>query len=314
MNPTEPSLASGGTSARYGTVGDHFEWQAAIALYDQDRVVEARDLALRLGTGATGAMTGWFRLFEAEAEARERSEVVSLADWLDLEFAREDVGDLNDLRAEILAAMDEMAARLGWSHGPKVRISILGPDADAPWAIGRYGYMVPKADYDKICLPSHVLGHSSALKITLQHEYAHVIVRQGSQGKAPDWLDEGIAMLAEPRIDPAVVAAFANGRHPWLSPTELNQAFHAERRNGENSVRVHMAYMQAALLVRYVVGQCQELRVARLLEGFVNNPNWQELWMRVTGQPYADEALREVYGIGESELFDLVLSTLSDRE
>lgn len=289
--------------SRYGSQGEHVDWRAAIKLYERDQVVEARDLALKLGVGATAAMTSWYRLFEAEAETRERARVVPLFDWLDLEFVPEHAPPVENFEPYIRSAVNQIADRIGQPHAPKTRIAILNPDADAPWAIGRYGYMTAKDPYAKICLPHRIFGSAALLNVTLQHEYAHVLVNSAAEGKAPQWLDEGIAMLAEPHLSLDVKRGFASGELEWLSPTALDAAFHAERRNGENSGRIHLAYEQAAWIVRHLTSICGEQHIGNLLTGFVNNSAWTEIRMRVTGQHAADEALREVFGVGEEELF-----------
>jgi hypothetical protein len=272
--------------------------------------VEARQLALALGVGGTGAYTGWYRLFEAEAITRERSRVIPLYDWLDLEFVEDECPPVEQFEPAIRSAVDAIAKRFGWRHGPKVRVAILAAEADAPWAIGRYGYMTDKFPYDKICVPNRALRDRGTLEVTVAHEYAHVIVLNGAEGKAPTWLDEAIAMLAEPHLDRNARQAFVSGRAEWLAPEALDRAFHAERRDGDNSRRVYLAYQQAAWLGRTIVSCCGEAKVARLLEGFVNNSTWNELRMRLTGQHPADEALREVYGMRETELFARTLHDL----
>lgn len=61
-----------------------------------------------------------------------------------------------------------------------------------------FGYMVPKAPSYKICLPSprrrREGARAKALAPALTHELSHVFVHSLSAGRAPHWLDEGLAM------------------------------------------------------------------------------------------------------------------------
>ncbi|MGV3617119.1 MAG: peptidase MA family metallohydrolase [Fimbriimonas sp.] len=303
----EPITPRPFTTSRYGSLGDHTEWRTAIEHYHWDRVAEAHQMANELGLGASGGYGGWYRLIEAEATTRYRSEVRKLADWLELEWIPTGGDEGEDLGQEVLEACDGIATRLGWTHGPLTRVAILSAEVDAPWAIGRYGYMADKYPYDKICVPARVVNSPSELRATVAHEYAHVIVLNGAIGRAPTWLDEAIAMLAEPNPDLQARSAFSDGQADWLGPDELDMAFHAERRDGENSRRVYFAYQQAAWIGRFLVSCCGEARIAELLNGFANNSTWTELKMRATGQHPADEALREVFAMSEREVFAAAL-------
>ena len=300
MTPNTPRSFA---TSRYGTLGDHMEWRAAIEQYHWDRVEEAYALINELGIGGDAGYGGWYRLIEAEATTRARSQVRRLTDWLELETIPEETAYADELPERVLEACDGIAERLGWKHGPATRVSVLAAEADAPWAIGRYGYMADKYPYDKICVPQRALDSPGELRATVAHEYAHVITLNGAEGRVPTWLDEAIAMLAEPNPDLNARRAFANGDADWLWPDDLDHAFHAERRGGENSRRVYLAYQQAAWLGRYLVSLSGEAQIADLLRGFANNSAWTEVKMRVTGQHPADEALREVFGMSEQETF-----------
>lgn len=304
---TSPNTPRPFATSRYGTLGDHMEWRTAIEEYHWDRVDNAYRLVSTLGVGKEAGYEGWYRLIEAEAETRARAEVRRLTDWLELETIPEETEHAEDLPDRVLEACDGIAERLGWKHSPATRVSVLTAEADAPWAIGRYGYMADKYPYDKICVPLRALSDAAELRSTVAHEYAHVIALNGAEGKVPTWLDEAIAMLAEPNPDLVARRAFVEGHADWLWPEDLDRAFHAERRGGENSRRVYFAYQQSAWLGRFLVSLCGEARIGELLHGFANNSAWTEVKMRVTGQSPADEALREVFGMSEHEVFSEAL-------
>jgi hypothetical protein len=131
-----------------------------------------------------------------------------------------------------------------------------------------------------------------------------------AQGRVPTWLNEGLAMLAERSSDLRVRRAFGSGAAPWLSPRELEAAHHGQRQGEPHPAQTWLAYQQSAWLVRYLVTVAGEKSVSKLLVAFTDNSVWEELKMRLTSQTYADEALREVYGFGEKELFEKTLGWL----
>jgi hypothetical protein len=57
-----------------------------------------------------------------------------------------------------------------------------------------------------------------------------------------------------------------------------------------------------------VAGSCGKAKLGQLLDAFTDNTLLTDLKMRVTGQSPADEALKQVYGLGERELFAAVLN------
>jgi hypothetical protein len=298
------------STTRYGSVGDYGEWQAAIEEYYWDRLEPAYDLAVALGVGVTGAYEGWFRMIEAETVTRRQSEMREVNDWLSLERIPHEAHDADEMARLAVDACEDVAERFGFEERPKTLVTVLSEEADAPWAVGRFGYMMDKYPYDKVCVPHNSVGTTHGFQEVVAHEYAHVVVLNVTQGRAPHWLNEAIAMLAERSSDLRLRQAFASGQADWLSPRELENV-HTARRQGEpHPARTWRAYQQSAWIGRYLVSLRGEKGIGELLNGFSNNSAWTELKMRVTGQPAADEALREVYGLGEEETFAKALAWL----
>jgi len=300
-------LAPHRTTVRYGSVGDNGEWKAAVEEYHWDRLDSALKLAIALGVGVNGAYEGWYRTIEAEALTRQKSHQEALTDWLTLELIPHEIGHGGLGHQEIshlaLEACADVSRRFGFGGTPKTLITILAAETDAPWAVGRYGYMMDKYPYDKICIPLVSTHSAHGFSEVVSHEFAHVLVLTATDGKAPKWLHEGVAMLAERSSDLRLRWAFAREEAPWLSPHEL-EITHSRNRQGEpDRERTWRAYQQSAWLTRYLVSLKGEEGVGRLLTEFANSSIWSEIKMRLTSQSPADEALREIYGFGESELF-----------
>jgi len=311
-------LAPRRTTVRYGSVGDNGEWKAAIEEYHWDRLDSALQLAIALGVGVNGAYEGWYRTIEAEAITRQQASKDKLSDWLTLELIPHEVGHggLGHIQIQEIArdACEDVSRRFGFSGEPKTLITILAAETDAPWAVGRYGYMMDKYPYDKICVPlaSTHMAHSFAEVVS--HEFAHVLVLNATDGKAPKWLHEGVAMLAERSSDLRLRRAFASGEAAWLSPHAL-EITHSRNRQGEpDRERTWRAYQQSAWLARYLVSLKGEEGIGQLLKEFANSTIWSEIKMRLTNQSATDEALREIFGFGENELFAKALVWLRTGE
>jgi hypothetical protein len=277
--------------------------------YYWDRLEGAYQGALALGTGpgAQGAII--YRQIEGEYLTRKDASQIQVNEWLTLEFVEAEVPNAVDLQAPIMSACDAIARRLDWQHSAPIMMSVLTEEADAPWAVGRFGYFVDKYPYDKICLPNRATQDLARLNEVVMHEYAHAIVLNMAGGHAPRWLDEMIAMIAQGGPDRAVASRFASGELTWLSPAALNVQYIAEQ-NGQSGELVGYAYEQSACIGRYLIDQAGEQSLCKLLRSFSDNGIVKELAMMAVNVNPADEALKETYGLKERVLFKNALSWL----
>ncbi len=279
-------------TARYGTVGQSGEWHEAIEAYYRDAMPQAYAMASALGAGYGGSALRWYRMIEAEARVREIAQITAIAPWLSFEAAEE----LDDERRELMReACERVAGTLGWNFEMPARIAVLLPESDAPWHEARYGYCVDKYPYDKICVPHAAYADPATLARVVAHEYTHVITLNLTQARIPHWLDEGLAMTME--------GAPPRPVETWLEPTALNAAFEADRREATGLARSGHAYSQAAQLVRHLRRLKGDAGLAKLVRAFTNNSVWDEIKINLLGEPSVEEALHEVYGLGQRELF-----------
>jgi hypothetical protein len=293
-----------GAATRYGAVGENAAWRNALEHYYWDRLEPAMEVASSLGVGVGGYGARTYRLIEAEFVTRRRSRTEEVQAWMRLETIPEEVEGAAGLADGILRACEEVGRRFEWDHRAPVLVSVLAAESDAPWAVGRYGYCIDKFPFDKVCLPQAAAHHPEHLHQVTAHEYAHVVVLNLTQGQAPRWLDEAVAMVAQRDVDEGMRAAFASGEQPWRSPHDLELAFGAEGDEAEDAQRVWAAYQQSALIGHYLADRHGEASLGRLLRAFSDNSPWTELKMRLVNQSPADEALRETFGFGEDELFE----------
>lgn len=282
-------------TSRYGSIGQGGEWHEAIEAYYRDEMPQSFAIAQALGAGSAAAGLRWYRMIEGEALTRERAEVHTLSETLSVELDPREFELDESHRAAIQTAVETVAQRLEWDFSMAVRVTILLEEVDAPWHGARYGYCVDKYPYDKVCIPRRSAGVEGLHRV-MAHEFTHVVTLNLTQSRIPHWLDEGLAMLME-GVSPRHVSQ-------WLEPRELNAAFEADRREDEGLSRSSAAYVQAAQLVRYLHAQGGDPLLAQLLRAFTNNNLWDEVKINLLGEPSVEEALHEVYGFGQRELFE----------
>jgi hypothetical protein len=279
---------------------DHVDWQVALAHYESERLAEALDAALESGMGQAGQYLSLFRTIEAEALTAARSKVVPLNETLEMEWIEEEVGPYDDWIAERIAvSTGSVGERFAYSHESRVRFTVLAQQTDAPWLFGRYGYCTPKTPFYKICMPLGIVGDEAEFGRTIRHEYAHVVVGTLSERRAPRWLEEAVAMLAEGGVPRREARRFAEGEEEWLGPAEVS----ADLGEHGESEEKWLAYMQAGLVGMYLAHVGGEESVARMLRGFADHSPWKEMWLRIRGLSPEEEAVRQVYGVGLRELF-----------
>lgn len=288
-------------STRWGAVGlDHIDWRVALQHYEAERLEEAYDTAVEIGVGHGARYVTWFRTIEAEFRTSEQASVLPLRENLELEVVEAEALDfLADLQTTALSAVEDLGRRFAYGHESPTRISVLAAETDAPWLFGRYGYCTLKEPYYKICVPYRLLSNENALYDTLRHEYAHVIVGTLSEGRAPRWLDEAMAMVAEGGIPSSERRRFARGEEEWLTHEELE----ADLRDLEDSREKYLAYMQAGLVGEYLVAAFGEPSLGDMLRGFSDHSYWKELWLRIRGTSSEEEAIDQVYNLTLEELF-----------
>ena len=122
-------------------------------------------------------------------------------------------------------------------------------------------------------------GDQAVVERTLRHEYGHVLVNQLSRGRAPVWLNEGVAIWCEEERD--------GDREDWAYRTLSGQVlFSLQELEGSftrlNPERVHVAYAQSYLAIRRLVDRSGGRSMRELLTSLGKGDS-------------LDEAFRDVY-------------------
>jgi len=116
----------------------------------------------------------------------------------------------------------------------------------------------------KIRIPiSGVSAVTPALAHVLRHELTHSFIAQITHGRAPTWLNEGIAQLEEGRssaqFGPRLAALYASGHQVPLSQFEAGF-------QGYSSAEAAVAYAESLAAVEYIRDNYGLSDMARLLK------------------------------------------------
>lgn len=269
--------------------GEGAVYREARRAYDEDRVEAALALLDSMGASFGGASLGFRATVAGEVGAKRYGPPRPEGPDLDME---PDPGDSD--AALVRTTLDEIQQRFG-PAGKPVRVAFLPSEADAPWHGARYGYYVPKTEHDKVCVPGALLFDPEELRRTLLHEFAHLVVQNRTEGRAPKWLHEGVAQLAEGRpVRPAQGQA-------WTAAT-LDAAFEADRRADGGWRRAGEAYDASLRMVARLHTLKGDDGLCHLLDAFTDNSVLANLRILAGALDPSDEALRQIYTLSLTEL------------
>lgn len=150
------------------------------------------------------------------------------------------------------------------------------------WSAGVYDGRI------KLPVGGLMASDEDVLERTLRHEYGHVLVHLLSRGRAPVWLNEGVAIWAEEDRD--------GDRSDWAERAVAGQPlFHLSELDGAftrlPADRVHTAYAQSYLAVRTLVDRHSARRVRTLLEEIGKGASFERAYRdSLYGDPAAFEA------------------------
>lgn len=298
--------------SQFEGLADSQIWQLAIKAYDAEQLNDAYEAAKAVAGYGMGAALRTYRTIEAEWEAEHDLSGSGHINELNVNWqvSGRPPGDVEQL---IVHALNETRAVFDFkSTEIGVKVVFLGENSNAPWTPGRWGYYTPKNGMGKICLPSYLLDRPQELHGALKHEYAHHMVHDRAEGRCTLYLNEAIATYAQGDYQRSIARPFSAKRWKWLSPSELNQAFNSYGKQGSEGVQA--AYAQAYLIGQYLVDLKKSQSLGELLDAMSDNSTLRELWMSMKNQNHAEEALKQVFGFGEAELFERAFASLRPEQ
>ncbi len=188
----------------------------------------------------------------------------------------------------VLNALEDAYRRIGarFAYYPLERLEVvLYPDqtfrevtGSPHWSGGIYD--------GRIKMPIGGLARGSErLARTVRHEYAHAAIVTLSKGKAPVWLNEGLAQVAEETVDDGrtnrLRMALTGGG--LLSLGELEGGFTRFDRD-----QASLAYSQAYFAAKYLLDQKGGYNVRRLLEAMATADTVDAAFRQALGMPYPE--------------------------
>lgn len=131
------------------------------------------------------------------------------------------------------------------------------------------------AIYDgKIRLPAGEGWTEEEFRRILRHEYTHALVHDLTRGRAPTWLQEGLAQIQEAKVSPIDLSPLraAAEREGLIAFGELDAAFGFR----SDPARARLAYLQAYSLLDHLIGEFGFWRLNAFLAALGEGLPWTE--------------------------------------
>ena len=251
--------------------------------HDHAKALPLLEKALAAGADSPGLADTIARL-KRDAEAEAGYEALGSSHFVIKIEGRQDT----EAARLVLNALEDAYRRVGarFAYYPLDRLEVvLYPDqtfrevtGSPHWSGGIYD--------GRIKLPIGGLARGNErLARTVRHEYAHAAIVTLSKGKAPVWLNEGLAQVAEEVDDQGrtnrLRMAVADGS--LLPLAELEGGFTQFDRD-----QASLAYSQAYFAAKYLLDQKGGYNVRRLLEAMATADDIDAAFRHALAMPYAE--------------------------
>jgi tetratricopeptide (TPR) repeat protein len=279
----EQALTAGGDDAEsYLTLGRIY-----LERHDQERALAMLDHAIAAGADRPGLAATMERL-RRDAEAERDFQSLASSHFV-LKFEGHENAGTGRV---VLNALEDAYRRVGarFAYYPLDRLEvILYPDEEFR-AITNSPHWSGAVYDGRIKLPVGGLARGSdQLARTLRHEYAHAAIGTLSRGKAPVWLNEGLAQVAEETEEPGRAGRLHMAlAHDGLVPlSALESGF---TRLGREDAS--LAYAEAYFAADYLLRKKGAYNVRRLLETMATAASTDDAFHQALSLPY-DEFERQ---------------------
>ncbi|GEM_PF-49146 len=172
-----------------------------------------------------------------------------------------------ELREILRNSYREVGQELGYFFKQKVVVllydeaeyrSLSGPPH---WSSGAYD--------GKIRLPAYQVGHTSReIEKIMKHELTHAFIHEISRGRAPAWINEGLAVYEESKIeppDPIVFESAVRTNTLFALPVLFDEKSLLTKKD---ALEVKLFYDESYQLVKYLVERYKMFAVKKMLEAF----------------------------------------------
>lgn len=251
--------------------------------HDQTKALAMLEEAVAAGADQPGLADTIARL-KRDAEAEADYHALGSSHFVIKIEGREDT----EAARTVLNALEDAYRRVGarFAYYPLDRLEVvLYPDqtfrevtGSPHWSGGIYD--------GRIKMPIGGLARGTErLARTVRHEYAHAAIVTLSKGKAPVWLNEGLAQVAEETHDEGRInrLRLAVGDGSLLALTDLESGFTRFDRD-----QASLAYAQAYFAAKYLLDQKGGYNVRRLLEAMATAASIDAAFRQALGMPYPE--------------------------
>jgi tetratricopeptide (TPR) repeat protein len=242
------------------------------AYYAEGRMLEALD-ALAVSAELGGGLDVSELLAKVQREWQvEQTMRQEMRDHFQLYFV--EGNHAASLAAEILEALEDAYADLGsnLAYFPAVRVPVLLYSAKEFAAVTNSPDWAGAVYDGKIRLPlGGVKRVTGPLEALLYHEYMHVMVHFMANGRAPVWLNEGLAELAGRRRYPLPLTQLQKAAvdNQFIDWDDLAKEFTSLEES-----KVPLAYEQSYSLVYFLVDRFGWHKITELLESLGKKEDW----------------------------------------
>lgn len=270
LHAGDPAAAAGELHEALAIAGERPELLILLgrAHYGVGDLLQAEEIwqrAAELGGG--GELPALLDKVRRERQA-ERTMSRDLAGRFTLAYAAEVDSRLADAVLEVLQdAYHDLGRQLGYYPESDIPVLLYAREDFA--AVTRSPAWAGAVYDGKIRVPlGGVKRMNPALQAVLHHEYAHVVVRFLARGKAPVWLNEGLAEVAGRRFGKQPANAARTAVH--LSDAALDRPF-----SELPSDQVPSAYQQSFERVSRLVELCGWPPLGELLQRLGRGETWE---------------------------------------
>ena len=263
--------------------------------YQEDRL----DIAMKVVQDAfhivgwpTGGWSQFYNNLTCENDARDSASLHRVDELLSVEIDAEAPEHVySSLMDAAIEARRFASTQLQVELKSPVLVTIFRSDAPIQFISGRYGYVSPKTELYKICLPwLYSESPNNALRV-LKHEFVHVAIFELAGINAPKWLHEGLASYLEQKFDAEsadLPVAREALRHGDASIAHVEDILNTPSLRTDKKSAVHTAYSVSSTFIAWWVDHYGLSSVRAVLVRLAEDEDAAHAIRKVTGVSLAD--------------------------
>lgn len=283
-------------------------WDAALNLFDQDKVEEAWNLIKDADIGDGANLMEAAHIIEGEYLTGLRSQILTVAPDLEVEAIESELPcSLQQLGEMARSGRNRVANVLGNLQG-HLLVTVLSREAMTPAPFAELGYVRPSALGFKMCISPEASGNTALLESAIASLEAARAAFQMSDGKAAPWLLTAAMAASGERVQPGTRRSFCAGELPWLKPKDLSARVAGRSSEEERLPTFRVARSQSLLIGQHVMEKLGDRGLRRLIAFHVPRDPIQFM-AALFAADATKAACKWVYGYAPEKLFEDALAS-----